>query len=633
MKISLIFLHILVLLLCVQFQVISPSENSSTSFFENSLSKSGKELVLEVADNRIAHANDFKVFIDVANVNAHHINVVYKYDDSKVEVDGPEIIYFENNSLHLIAGRVQDLYDVEILVIFELFDENNLLIQILEKTIYIFSTNEFDYISTISKDHTMELYFDNNDLYQAYLSENNGANFKVSFNRGITPLALNNFTISGDVTWQDVNGVVHPAKNVKVSVVGSTSTPIKTGYTNQNGHYSLSFNKNNNPIIAVYVSPVSSSINVETSTGGSYNLSDGQFHMISSLSALTLDMNATNNNTLGKSFEVHQSIYLAETYYKSLSSSTSSVTVNFPYNATYFNPNDGEIYILEQDAHDWDVSMHEYGHYVADDLGIASTGGQHSFSQNLVDIAYLQGYSDPWTQGIMLAWSEGWATYFAISAQVAQSASSLGIPNLGDLFYSDTEDTSINIPIENISTQGYFSEANEYAIIAFLWDIADNSPSESSDPLIAYGHEELFELYMNVQFNYLWGCVSSLYGQTINASALGYLLTYFQFSANLIGPSNNATMSSSSQTFSWQFLGGTLDYTSNNQYRLMIIDYATGATIYASSYTTNTQITLNQTQVQSIINNYDQVIWFVYVIHDDTNDTGPYMSEWRILNT
>lgn len=62
MKISLIFLHILVLLLCVQFQVISPSENSSTSFFENSLSKSGKELVLEVADNRIAHANDFKVF-------------------------------------------------------------------------------------------------------------------------------------------------------------------------------------------------------------------------------------------------------------------------------------------------------------------------------------------------------------------------------------------------------------------------------------------------------------------------------------------------------------------------------------------------------------------------------------------
>ena len=147
----------------------------------------------------------------------------------------------------------------------------------LEKTIYIFSTNEFDYISTISKDHTMELYFENNDLYQAYLSENNGANFKVSLNRGITPLALNNFTISGDVTWQDVNGVAHPAKNVKVSVVGSTSTPIKTGYTNQNGHYSLSFNKNNNPIIAVYVSPVSSSINVETSTGGSYNLSDGQF--------------------------------------------------------------------------------------------------------------------------------------------------------------------------------------------------------------------------------------------------------------------------------------------------------------------------------------------------------------------
>lgn len=66
-------------------------------------------------------------------MNAHHINVVYKYDNSKVEVDGPEIIYFENNNPHLIAGHVQDLYDVEILVIFELFDENNLLIHMLEK--------------------------------------------------------------------------------------------------------------------------------------------------------------------------------------------------------------------------------------------------------------------------------------------------------------------------------------------------------------------------------------------------------------------------------------------------------------------------------------------------------------------
>lgn len=125
MKISLVFLHILVLFLCVQFLVISPSDNSSTSFSENSLAKSGKELVLEVVDNTIAHENDFKVFIDISNVNAHHINVVYKYDDSKVEVDGPEIIYFENNSSHLIAGYVRDLYDVEILVIFELFDENN----------------------------------------------------------------------------------------------------------------------------------------------------------------------------------------------------------------------------------------------------------------------------------------------------------------------------------------------------------------------------------------------------------------------------------------------------------------------------------------------------------------------------
>lgn len=105
MKISLVFLNILVLSLCMQFLVISPSENSSTSYSENSLAKSGKELVLGVVDNTVNHGSDFKVLIDISNMNANHINVVYKYDDSKVKVDGPGTIYFENNIPHLIAGN------------------------------------------------------------------------------------------------------------------------------------------------------------------------------------------------------------------------------------------------------------------------------------------------------------------------------------------------------------------------------------------------------------------------------------------------------------------------------------------------------------------------------------------------
>jgi hypothetical protein len=76
----------------MQFLVISPSENSSTSFSKNSISKSEKELVLEVVDNTVNHEKDFKVFIDISNMNANHINVVYKYDDSKVKIDGPGII-------------------------------------------------------------------------------------------------------------------------------------------------------------------------------------------------------------------------------------------------------------------------------------------------------------------------------------------------------------------------------------------------------------------------------------------------------------------------------------------------------------------------------------------------------------
>ena len=47
--------------------------------------------------------------------------------------------------------------------------------------------------------------------------------------------------------------------------------------------------------------------------------------------------------------------------------------------------------------------------------------------------------------GVKLAWSEGFATYFAISSQNVLAVKAMNIPKAGDTFYDDTEDATLHI--------------------------------------------------------------------------------------------------------------------------------------------------------------------------------------------
>ena len=84
------------------------------------------------------------------------------------------------------------------------------------------------------------------------------------------------------------------------------------------------------------------------------------------------------------------------------------------------------------------MSLHEYGHYIADRIDIeANPGGPHSGEDNLSDARGSKSI------GVRLAFGEGWPTYFAVSA-LRQEARGLGIPHVGDVFYDDTEDQVIH---------------------------------------------------------------------------------------------------------------------------------------------------------------------------------------------
>ncbi len=119
------------------------------------------------------------------------------------------------------------------------------------------------------------------------------------------------------------------------------------------------------------------------------------------------------------------------------------------------------------DRWDWDVMLHEYGHYVADLLNIeANPGGVHSVEDNLSDARGSKAV------GIPLAFGEGWPTYFAVSALQTMNTAALSIPNVGDTEYQDTEDQVLT---EDLEAGGTLGEDNEVTVMSTLWDLYDTA--------------------------------------------------------------------------------------------------------------------------------------------------------------
>jgi len=131
------------------------------------------------------------------------------------------------------------------------------------------------------------------------------------------------------------------------------------------------------------------------------------------------------------------------------------------------------IYIMQYDRWDRDVIFHEYAHFLDFNLNISKRAtGDHYFDENLslkYDSLYAKG----------LAFSEGWADFFAISLQY---------PEKKDSYYDDTEDIDMHVNLEGpIKHKGEDCEA---AVACILWDMFDSN-SEYFDN-VALGLKPVF---------------------------------------------------------------------------------------------------------------------------------------------
>ncbi len=484
-------------------------------------------------------------------------------------------------------------------------------------TIYIYSTLFGDFLSLNCAEEAIELYkdyiYDKKINFKFIEYDNIFANYEV---RDVIDNFLSveqnfsktgNINLSGDIYWTDINGTTHPASNMTIEFWDEdafSNDYITSTVTDDSGHYNISFSVesgwNENYTFDLFVKAKTEGAGVTVINNGVYSKKSSTTNNMGA-GTYVKNMTIGNSDVASKAFQVHQAMRMASLYTKKQEGNyLKSVEIQFPVSdkgTSYYSPKEQKIYIMEADANDWDVMQHEYGHYVQDMLDIDNgSSGQHSSINNLAD-----AYGNK-SIGIKLAWGEGWATFFAINLQRELGASTLNIPNVGDLSYSDTEDASIDINIESCYRKNYgyirLGEANEASVAAVLLDLADGR-NESYD-----------EIYFSSQ--YMWNQIKNTaptslsdFICTINNSNLeqqsklrvGKILNNFFISGQLSSPKLSCT---TTPNFYWTARGGSKSYP-NNRFRLAFYD-SSFRLILKTEYTTATNQTLTLAQWQTILN-------------------------------
>jgi hypothetical protein len=289
------------------------------------------------------------------------------------------------------------------------------------------------------------------------------------------PAASSTTTVSGTVKYTASDGSKHPARTIIVQLRDDNGAPggilVKAVTTDASGHFTATgtTKRSNGQVRQLFVRALSQGVGFEVK-----GMTATTPHMIASGdvtatgAAITINLTANNTADNNTAFDVADALTTAIAYTRRINGGNilQPVTANFPdVDGTNFDATTGTARILKLDRFDWDVILHEYGHFVSHQFDFnESPGGDHSFDQNEGETLGKDG-------GIKLAWSEGFATWFGLTAEDVLDVAALKIPHAGDSFYDDTEDASFHVAYETNTGLLGLGEDNELSIGRILWHL------------------------------------------------------------------------------------------------------------------------------------------------------------------
>lgn len=465
-------------------------------------------------------------------------------------------------------------------------------------------------------------------------------------------------TVNGRLYWELKNGVQLPLRQTKVDLrdqePAKTSRWIATTYTNNQGYFSFTVDnpdkwyelENGGLDVFVRVHIESNTFKVARVWGDeSYYIDSPTVENVSTGSTIPFNYCVNYDESLDvlKAIHVQQGMVVGQRFATEMGMSTDNfIHILFPLDCSLFPDVADAAFCWGEVADncfsviganrfdDFDTLIHEYGHFVeisketygASLLEILINWPDHKSDDDQFEKKNEKDYA------MELTWSESWATAFSQIAQEYYKSEYSNIPNFADR--TDGEN------YEQYTYETASGEAQEDAVIAFLWDLYDSGSNESYDN-IALGYRSWWN-YTTKKGTYTLtdfvNAVNHYYPN--NRSTIGEILGAHQISPSKVRIRNKSSVSESTPPqLSWRVNGSQAN--PNNQFKVTFYD-AYGNYIYATSYITSTAAydspflyTVSLSDWKRVLKNYGGTFIINIVVsgyHTEEPISGPYPSKY-----
>ncbi len=449
-------------------------------------------------------------------------------------------------------------------------------------------------------------------------------------------------TVSGTIRYQDRNGTPRPVRLMNVQVFddrndGDPNDDLLLGsaITAADGSYTLTVEATGSPDLYINVLASSEGFYIVPPGNGendvrpiSETYSARSPAQIGVVSGVTIDLEVANTTVPGNALSVADALVESTQYVNTVRGDfLPLLPVVFGGDGSYFNGT--ALFILLLDRYDWDVMHHEYGHYVMEQVGIQNNpGGEHSSSTNLAEI---HGKSD----GIRLAWGEGWPTYFGTSLQQVRNVAALGIPTAGDLLYTDTEDGELEYSLESFEGGDGLGEDDELSVQRILWDLYDALPDEGDT--VSLGDQAIWDILVGaspVSLSDAWNALAA--GRSTEETvALGTVFATHAVAPAPTAPTDGTVvmLSDDPPTFTWDARGAGPSFRLN-QFQVLFYTEDLSTLLFTSPQIDAPTYTPTAAEwTDTILGTARRVKWVVRGTNASDPVTGAYLSQASLIST
>ena len=330
--------------------------------------------------------------------------------------------------------------------------------------------------------------------------------------------------------------------------------------------------------------------------------------------------------------------------------SRNTVSINISSGSNFNNPNVPTAYAS------WDVIMHEYGHFVAEieELG-DSPGGKHNITQNMSE-HYMSHFTSPGTcnddgcafnywypsynendcksAGQMLAWEEGFATYFSMVAQ-EYCVDFLGLQNVHTV--GDGKFTGIGFSYDQ-DVDNFIGTVDsvESTVQAILYDMYDFG-SEDYDTIIL-SHQTMWNLLIGSKaktFDEFDNYFRKTQTNSDDLQKYNKLLSGHNLAPSSVAVTGGLTTYCPTFEWSWSEHASTIFF-NNRTYRLNFYDsnrslIATTEEFTCTNNNNNYNYTISESLWQTILDNGSS-FYVSVTIYENNDPITDYEGEWKLFN-